>query len=1584
MNRKPLRLLLAEDNDDDALLVVAALERQGLAIRCTRVTRAAEFRAALATSRYEIILCDYLIPGFGAIEALEILRESGADIPLIIVSGTIGESVAVEAMRNGAADYILKDNLIRLGAAVRREIREAETRRQKRLVDSFSHGQTEVLEMILNRVPLKGILELIIEKLEILSPGEVLCSIMLVNPEGTHLVHGAGSSMPTEYFELLGPVPIRPGVGSCGTAAALGRTVVVEDLATHPDWSSARGITARFGLHACWSVPVFASDRRVLGTMSVYHHAVHSPTAEEIHWVESATTLVSLAIERGRAAENLRESETLFRIASETARIGGWTVDFPENRITWSEQVCAIHEMPFGTVPGLQQALEFYAPEWRDRISVVFGKCRDEGQPFDEEMEIITATGRRLWIRTVGVGIRDEHGRVTRMQGAFQDISDRKQAEQAEETKRSSELRYLKQRNALISLNSSSPAGETDITLALRRITEVAARTLDVALVSVWRSGGGKESIECLDQYDLQTGEHSSGMTIALDDFSPYFDNLSRMELIAADDAHNDPRTHEFSENYLTPNGITSTLDVPIRFGGGVSHFLCNEHIGPMRQWTSDEKTFAIAIANLISLAIESSERARAQEEVLKSQQLFQSVAAATNDTIWDWNLEDDSYWWYDGFANLYGGAIADAESGIRVWIRRLHPEDRERVVQGIFSVIESGGIHWSDEYRFLGGDGTVSHVRDRGQIMRDANGKPTRMVGGMTDLTEKKAAESELSRSHRALRMLSSCNEMLVRASSEKELLTEACRLAVETGGYHMAWVGYAMDDDIRSVVPMAHAGNERGYLSKISISWDGNHPSGGGPAGRVIRSGEGVVIEDLLEDPSFQPWVEHARSHGFRSFVCLPLRNQARVFGILCLYAVEVHPAGADELQMLREMSNDLAFGIETLRSREERQRTQEVVVKVAQAVSNSVGSEFFDLLTRNMVESMDALGGLIGRYDPAANSIESMSFFFEGKPVENVSYSLDGTPCEDVIQGNICVFESGVQRLFPRDHLLMEFGIEAYAGIPLVQRDGKVTGIMVVFFSKALKETSLVTSTLRIFAARAASELDRQQAEARIREQASLLDKSRDAILVSALDHRVTYWNKSAERLYGWSAEEVIGRSVNELLYQDVEAFTRAHEHTLAHGEWIGEMLQVDKSGREITIEGRWTLVRDDHGTPQCVFVLNTDISEQRKLEQQFLRAQRIESIGTLAGGIAHDLNNILAPISMAIELLRMRVNEPRSVELLDTISSSAKRGADMVGQVLSFARGMEGRHVEVHPLQIIREIEGIMRDTFLRKTDLVVQANRDLWIIHGDPTQLHQVILNLCVNARDAVAEGGRIIISAGNMMIDEDFAAMNLEAVPGPYVYIQVEDFGMGIPAEIMDRIFDPFFTTKSVGKGTGLGLSTSLAIIKSHGGFIRASSKPGEGSRFRIYLPARPESAASMPPSQIQSLPRGGGEVVLVIDDEPSIRDITRQTLEAFGYRVLLAADGEEAISLYSIHRFDIAVVITDVMMPGLDGIATIERLVEINPSVRIIATSGVHTNRELVCSNHKCGGSFLQKPFTADALLKCLKQVMGEGAAAI
>jgi PAS domain S-box-containing protein len=505
------------------------------------------------------------------------------------------------------------------------------------------------------------------------------------------------------------------------------------------------------------------------------------------------------------------------------------------------------------------------------------------------------------------------------------------------------------------------------------------------------------------------------------------------------------------------------------------------------------------------------------------------------------------------------------------------------------------------------------------------------------------------------------------------------------------------------------------------------------------------------------------------------------------------------------------------------------------------------------------------------------------------------------------------------------------------------------------------------------------DSKQSEKKLREQAALLDKAQDAILVRDLEHHILYWNHSAERLYGWTAAEALGRPVEELLYRGSAEFLAATEAALTQGEWLGEIQQFHKDGRTLTVESRLTLVRDDEGHARSILAINTDITARKKMEQQFLRAQRMESIGTLAGGIAHDLNNMLAPIMMSIELLKVQEKDAKRLNILSTIEDSARRGADMVGQVLSFAQGVAGRQLEVQVGHLLREIEKLANETFLKSIRVRCDIPAGLWMVQGDPSQLHQVLLNLCVNARDAMPRGGTLTLSASNLLLDEQYSGMNLEASPGPYVLIQVEDSGSGMPPEVVDRIFEPFYTTKELGKGTGLGLSTTLAIIKSHGGFIRVYSEPGVGTKFSVYLPARDNTGSDAAVSAETELPRGNGELVLVVDDEAAVRQITQKTLEHFGYHVMLASDGAEAAMLYARHKQDIAVVLTDMMMPVMDGATTIQVLMRMNPQVKIIAASGLNANGMVAEAASAGIKDFIPKPYTAETLLKVLQQVLKE-----
>jgi len=508
------------------------------------------------------------------------------------------------------------------------------------------------------------------------------------------------------------------------------------------------------------------------------------------------------------------------------------------------------------------------------------------------------------------------------------------------------------------------------------------------------------------------------------------------------------------------------------------------------------------------------------------------------------------------------------------------------------------------------------------------------------------------------------------------------------------------------------------------------------------------------------------------------------------------------------------------------------------------------------------------------------------------------------------------------------------------------------------------------------------ERKVAQEQIEEQASFLDKAQDAIFVRDLKGNLVFWNKGAERMYGWTRQEVLGRKMDDLLYTEPKKLSTAYECTIREGEWHGDLQHFTKNQGELTIESRWTLIRDSEGRPKSVLAINTDITEKKKIEAQFLRAQRMESIGTLAGGIAHDLNNILAPILMSIDMLKLTATDPQTENILETIEISAKRGADIVRQVLSFARGIEGERIEIQPKHLLKEVESIIKDTFPKDIRLHFSIPEDIWLILGDPTQVHQILLNLCVNARDAMPNGGSLSLSVENCLLDEHYVAMHAQAKAGRYVQINVTDSGTGIPRNLIDKIFDPFFTTKDISKGTGLGLSTVMAIVKSHNGIINVYSEPGKGTTFKVYLPAMDGSSDIRKEQAAQaSLPRGNGETILVVDDETSILTITRQTLQTFGYRVLTATDGAEAVAVFAMHRHEISVVLTDMMMPIMDGTATIHAILKIDPLTKIIAASGLHANGSIAHATGIGVKHFLAKPYTSETLLKALRTVLEETA---
>ncbi len=509
-------------------------------------------------------------------------------------------------------------------------------------------------------------------------------------------------------------------------------------------------------------------------------------------------------------------------------------------------------------------------------------------------------------------------------------------------------------------------------------------------------------------------------------------------------------------------------------------------------------------------------------------------------------------------------------------------------------------------------------------------------------------------------------------------------------------------------------------------------------------------------------------------------------------------------------------------------------------------------------------------------------------------------------------------------------------------------------------------------------AALSAQRRAAEEKLREQAMLLDKATDAIVVRGPDDRVAYWNKSAERLFGFTAAEMIGRDATPLLYKNAAPFHEAKAAVLRDGEWAGELKTRTKTGDERIIFSRCTRLPGAPGAAKSVLAINTDITDRKRLESHFLRSQRMESIGTMAGGIAHDLNNVLAPIFMGLPIVRDSVTDPEALATIRAMELSAGRGAEVIKQVLLFARGVEGQRAPLHAGRLLRDVEHMIRETFPKSIRIERAWAADLWTLVGDATQLHQVLLNLCVNARDAMPGGGELKLHAANVTLDTNYSSLNPEARSGPHVRIDVVDTGEGIPLDKLERIFEPFFTTKDVGRGTGLGLATSQAIVRNHGGFIHVYSEPGKGSTFRIHLPAQPGASTGDEVARAP-LPRGQGQLLLIVDDEEAIRTTLARTLERHGYRALTAKDGAEAVGIYAEQKAEIAAVITDMMMPVMDGPATIVALQRMNPHVKIIGASGHDANGKVAKAAGAGVRHFMPKPYTAETLLRTLREVLGE-----
>nr|WP_236748861.1 EAL domain-containing protein [Acidovorax carolinensis] len=1023
-----------------------------------------------------------------------------------------------------------------------------------------------------------------------------------------------------QWFKAAVGVPFRQtdrAIAFCNHALSGSRDpIVVADASQHPLFSNNPLVLGEphIRLYAC--VPLVTPEGAALGTLAVLDTVPRPLTGEQLEGLKilagQAMVLLELRRQQRRLsqlvqerdqllAELVEKNETLgaaaraahineerFHLVARATADAIWDWNLATDAMWWNEGMRSL----FGIPPDEQLpdsrswTLRLHPDDSADLLQSIHAAIDGNASHWSAEYRFRRQDDSYAWVHDRGFLIRDGEGRAVRMVGGMADISARKLAEMEARRDAQNHAQLLQLQQRMSSMD-----------LPLPEVLALVARTV------LEQTGARGAMVDLLEGAHLVAHASAGDMVRPQGMRLPVAQSLVWPALQQGRTAVCHDTEAEGWDLASKPHwrGIRSVAAAPLRAGDTV--------VGSL-MLTSDQP-HAFSARDVAHLEI--------LTESLGTMVQLRHVASQLHASELQYRMLFDEHphpmWVYarDSLRLLAVNKAMVAHYGyseaelLQLELPTLcAPEDRPGFQERLKAVFQ------------LPPDNFVvrRHVRKDGTLMQmeisagnnSFNGVPARQVLAI-DVTERLRTEDELRRTGRAQRLLSACNEALVRATSEATLLQEICQIAVDIGGYRMGWVGFALNDEAKTIESVAHAGYNDRYLEELQLSWSEDSPYGIGPAGVAVRSGAPVIVQDIRNDGSFADWTERMLEHGFHGVICLPLREREHSFGLLYLYAPEILHISADEATLLQQLANDLAFGIMSLRARMEQQRLQAAVLKMAAAVSASKGTEFFVQLASNMAEALGAQAGCVGRLLPPqqgqAPRAVTLAAVLDGTKLPNNEYTLAGTPSLLLLSQPQVVVQDNVAQQYPEAPILRRIAAQGYAGQQLCNADGEVVGMIFVVFREPLTNPDFVTSTLRIFASRASAEIDRQLSDKRIRHQASLLDKAQDAIIVRDLEHRIVYWNKSAERLYGWSQLQALGQSIETLLYDDPTQFRRATQTVLEQGEWTGEIVQRHRDGSPIDVEGRWTLVKDDAGEGHSVLAINTDIRERKATEREIQR-------------------------------------------------------------------------------------------------------------------------------------------------------------------------------------------------------------------------------------------------------------------------------------------------------------------------------------------------------------------------------------------
>ncbi|MBV8620228.1 MAG: EAL domain-containing protein [Curvibacter sp.] len=1083
------------------------------------------------------------------------------------------------------------------------------------------------------------------------------------------------------------------------------------------------------------TMPLRTRQGLLLGALTVAenHPRVLRPDQAEALEALAAQVLVLLEFGRQQAllktaqAENHQAREALAlqletrRIAGQVARLGGWIWRREGPRFAWSPEVAHIHGLEENQAVTVEQVFGFYASEDQPRLDAAVRRCWRLGERFDLELRLQSPQGPLRWVRIIGESVRDGQGRICAIQGALEDIHERKLSEEA--------LRDSEERFKLAARATADVVWDWDLlsdqlwwSQGLQRLFGIAAETLEpgshsrsqrlhpedrervqASLAAVlqgrerqWadeyrfrRADGSYARVQdqgfvirdaegrarrmvgglkdLTDQHrareearrDLQTRadiarfqQEIASADLDLDGVLSLMAEQARrlvqasgssVELLEGqrtvcraasgllaqhlglpvdlqaslsgqviqqgritrcDDTEQDPRVNLAISRSL---GVRSLIVAPLMADKGVVGVMRVVSDQPCAFSAHDESNLQILVTTLGGVI----QRHRLDAQLQASEAQYRQLFDHNPQPMWVHDIQQLRLLAVNqAMVDHYGYS---AEELLDLQAPAFWADADAQSLQSRIDSIRRGDKHLNSRRRHRHKDGSLIEVEITASNIV-FNDQPARLVIA-SDIGERLRTEQALLRVSRAQRVLSACNEALVRASTEMGLLEDVTRITVEIGGYRMAWVGITRSDEPgRWIRPVARFGAGTAFLDGLNVSWAEDSPFGNGPAGQALRSGETVIVEDLEASSGYIPWLERARPHGFKALVCLPLKLGQHSFGLFSLYAAETFEIGDDEVQLLQSLAKDLAFGIGNLRAQEEQRRLQHAVLKLATAVSASTGTAFFEQLVSNMTDALEAEAGFVVRLLPGQpRRAQVIAGRVQGQATLPNEYPLDGLPCDQLLRAGVWLVPDGLSRQARTAEFLP--GAAAYVGRRLDNDAGEPVGLVFALFAKPLQQTGFIVSALHVFAARASAELARQAADAQIRDQASLLDRAQDAIIVRRVGGGLSYWNKGAERLYGFTAAEALDPEQGRRIERECLHFDEVGTQVLGEGEWSGEIVQHRRDGRVLTVESRWTLVRDKLGAPQSILSINTDITARKQAEQQIQRLAFFDALTEL---------------------------------------------------------------------------------------------------------------------------------------------------------------------------------------------------------------------------------------------------------------------------------------------------------------------------------------------------------------------------------